>query len=302
MNGTAALLDPPAPGPPGLRVAWPAARAAYRLRGLGDLRDRPVVLVYQMAKVGSTTVVRSVRASAPGRPVFHCHALTADGIETLERFYRLCRVPSLPWAWHLLASRHLDAQLRRGLTPGRWKVVTLLRDPVARNLSLLFQVGGRLVPGFRQLGETDDLDPLALFYRFEREFPRQLAGLGWFDDELKRVFDVDVFAVPFDRKAGWQVYPGPVADVLLLRTDRLSEIGERALGSFLGLETVRWRQANVGAWKARGGGYLRLLDRIVLPGAYVDRFYEAPEVRHFFSADELAQMRARWCGRRETSA
>lgn len=285
--------------PAGLRLAWPMARTWFRLRRMGDLQARSVVLVYQMAKVGSTTVVRSLRRSDSSLPVFHVHTLTTDGSEALGQFYRLCRVPSLPWAAHLLTSRHLAEQLCRGVRPGCWKVVTLVRDPIARNLSLLFQIGGRLIPGFRQLCDTERLDLLALLNRFERQYPRQFSCMCWFDDELRRVFDVDLFAVPFDREAGWQIYPGPVADVLLIRTDRLNEVGEEALRKFLGVSTVSWRRSNVRAQKANGGRYEDLLSRFVLPEAYVDRIYASPRVRHFFTTDELAEMRTRWCGARE---
>lgn len=296
MNPALQISQPSTPS--GLRLAWPMARAWFRLRRMEDLQDRPVVLVYQMAKVGSTTVVRSLRRSASGLPVFHIHTLTAEGFAALERFYRLCRVPSLPWAAHLLSSRHLALQLCRGVQPGYWKVVTLVRDPVARNMSLLFQIGGRLIPGFRHLCDTETLDPLALLDRFEREYPRHFNCMCWFDDELRRVFDVDLFAVPFDRNIGWQIQPGPVADVLVIRTDRLNEVGEEALKTFLGLSTVSWRRSNVRARKVNGGRYESLLSRLVLPEAYVDRIYALPRVRHFFTTAELAEMRTRWCGGR----
>jgi hypothetical protein len=250
MNDTLAVL--PQSTPTALRLAYPVAEKVFHVRGLEDLRTRPAVLVYQMAKVGSKTVLHSVRRSRPRQPVFHVHTLTREGVETMERFYRWCRVPSLPWAGHLLVSRYLKEQLRRGVTPGRWKVITLVRDPVARNLSLLFQVGERLIPDFRFRCHTDTLDPVAVFEHFERAFPSQVKCLQWFDDELQRVFDVDLFGAPFDRDAGYQVYPGPIADVLLLRTDRLHEVGEEALRRFLGLTEFRWKQTNIRARKANG--------------------------------------------------
>ncbi|MCH7476451.1 MAG: hypothetical protein IIA27_17565 [Gemmatimonadetes bacterium] len=300
MNYT--LSVPPPATPTALRLAYPVAKMVFHARGLEDLRTRPAVLVYQMAKVASKTVLHSVRRSRPGQPVFHIHTLTKDGIETMERFYRWCRVPSLPWAGHLLVSRYLEEQLRRGVTPGRWKVITLVRDPIARNLSLLFHLGGRLIPNFRFRCDTDTLDPVAVFEQFERAFPSQVNCMRWFDDELRRVFDVNPFDTPFDVDAGYQVYPGPIAEVLLIRADRLNQVGEEALRGFLGLAEFRWKQTNIQARKANGRRYVDLLNRITLPRAYVDRFYDTPEVRHFFGPDELDRLRARWCGTREVTS
>lgn len=283
-------------GPLTLRLAYPAVRTLFAMRGLSRRTTPPAILVYQMAKVASTTVVRSVRSSSPGVPVFHVHTLTPEGIESLGTFYRWCRAPALPWAGHLLVSRFLVEQLRRGVTPGRWKVVTLVRDPIARNLSLLFQLGGRLIPGFARLCAERKLDPLDVFERFESRFPGQVRCMRWFDEELRRVFDVDPFAVPFDPAKGFQQYPGPLADVLLMRTDRLNEVGAEALGMFLGLENVRWKRRNSGLGGRHGRRYAELLQRITLPREYVDSFYDSPEVRHFFTPGELDRMRARWCG------
>lgn len=288
--------------PSGLRLAYPAVRMAFNMRGLGRWPTPPAVLVYQMAKVASTTVLHSIRHSRPGRPVFHVHTLTSEGIETLGKFYRWCRVPALPWAVHLLVSRFLVEQLQQGVTPGRWKVVTLVRDPIARNLSLLFQLGPRLIPDFRDICADRTLDPVKVFQSFERRFPAQVRCLRWFDDELGRVFGVNPLAVPFDREAGHQVYRGSIADVLLIRTDRLNEVGAEALKSFLGLETFHWKRGKVGVGRANGRHYAELLDRIVLPPEYVDSFYESRETRHFFTPGELDLMRARWCGRREGAA
>ena len=281
--------------PPSLRVAYPILAGAFKAHGWSALRERPAILVYQMAKVGSRTIVRSLRASRPQAPVFHLHTLTQDGTEEMERFYRWSRVPALPGAGHLLLSRYLRAQLRKGVVPGRWKVITMVRDPVARNLSLVFQLGRRLVPDFKRQCAAGQLDPMEIFERFGREFPGQLDCMRWFPNELQRVFGVDVFATPFDREAGFQVYRGSTADVLLLRTEDLDRVGAPALREFLDLRELHWRQSNIGATKSLGHHYTGVLQRAVFPRAFVDRYYDSPAVRHFYSPIELDRFRSRWC-------
>lgn len=282
--------------PLALRLAYPLVAGAFHALGMASLRNQRAVLVYQMAKVGSHSVVHSLRASHPRSPVFHLHTLTAAGIATMERFYRRARVPSLPSAGHLLVSNYLREQLRQGVTPGRWKVVTMVRDPIARNISLIFQLGSRLIPGFAARCDAGRLDPVEVFDEFEHAFPEQVDCMRWFRDELRTVFEIDPFAQRFDRAAGYQVYRGPVADVLLLRTEDLDRCGARALRSFLGLDAVRWCRVNVRAQKRHSGRYARLLAGLELPVAYVDRIYDAPEVQHFYTPAELDRFRVRWCG------
>jgi hypothetical protein len=64
---------------PPLEYWWNHQRAARDARlldpnGLG----KPPVLVYQMAKVGSTTVVRSLQQADPERVVLHVHFLSPE--------------------------------------------------------------------------------------------------------------------------------------------------------------------------------------------------------------------------------
>lgn len=281
--------------PLGFRLSYPLLAGFLGLRGLANVRVQPAVLVYQMAKVGSHSVVRSLRASAPWQPVFHLHTLTADGIATMEQFYRHLRVPSLLAAGHLLVSRYLRDQLRQGVRAGRWKVVTMVRDPIARNLSLLFQLGERLIPDFAERCDDGRLDPIAIFDQYAPVFPAQVDCLQWFRNELAAVFGVNPYERPFPREAGYEVYRGPLADVLLIRTEDLTRSGAAALQDFLGLETFHWRDANVGARKTHGRRYTELLARLRLPAAYVDRVYDSAEVRHFYTEDELDRFRVRWC-------
>ncbi len=300
------MNPPPGPRsrarPTALAMAYPVLRRFFRAKGWETLRTRPAILVYQMAKVGSKSVVRSIRAAQPGRPVFHIHTLTDQGIAATEKFYRWSRVPSLPGAGHLLVSRYLKEQLRQGVTPGRWKIITLVRDPVARNISLLFQLGPRLLPDIKERCNEGRLDPLAVFDQFVTAFPAQVDCMRWFRDELQPVFGVDPFSTPFDREAGYQVYHGSFADVLLIKTECLDRSGETAFRSFLGLERLCLRRANIGAQKALGAQYTDLLDKLMLPRSFVDRYYNTPEVRHFYSPDELDRARLRWCGARGGSS
>ncbi len=59
MNRTEVVA--PAAGATALSMAYPVAEALFRARGLGSIRSQPAVLVYQMAKVGSKTVLHSIR-------------------------------------------------------------------------------------------------------------------------------------------------------------------------------------------------------------------------------------------------
>ncbi len=280
-----------------LATADPVARVYYALlRRFSKLYARPVVVVYHMGKVGSTTVRSSIAAATSRLPVFAVHTLTEDGHQTLAGLYRTAGVPLFPRGRHLLISRLLMDQLERD-NGARWKIVTLVRDPVARNLSLLFQVGDLLLPNFQRGSRICGSEVERLSARIEERYPAQVRCLNWFADELEPVFGVDVLAAPFPRKRGYAIYRGDRADVLLIKLERLEERANEALGEFLGLDEFRLIERNVSARKPYAAAYRRFLREVALSDAYLDRFYDTPLMRHLYTDRELAGFRARWSGR-----
>src|SRR5207248_8117879 len=102
-----------------------------------------VHIVYQMGKVGSSTVYESLRrAGIPN--LFKVHYLSDAGLDRARRLYAgfSVRVP-VP---HEESSVALQRMLRAGSTGVRWKVFTLVREPVARDVSAYVQMVDLLCP------------------------------------------------------------------------------------------------------------------------------------------------------------
>jgi hypothetical protein len=105
---------------------WAKAYYMYELgRSERRFKETPV-LVYQMGKVGSSTIVSSLRAIGIDRPVYHPHFLTKERIaqteEDRKKFFRTDRYSYLkrPWLYEFLVK-----QLDGGLEGRKWKVITL---------------------------------------------------------------------------------------------------------------------------------------------------------------------------------
>jgi len=292
------------PGPltrAALNAAYPVLAALFTTRGRIAQPSHQPIVVYHMDGVGSTHVTRSIRASRSGCPVYDVQTLTAGGIATMDAFYRSSGLPCLASGAHLLTSRYLAEQLERGVPTGRWKVISLVRDPVARSLSHLFQLCHRHIADFEARCDTRRLDPISVFDQIQTAFPHGVQWMRWFNEELRSVMGVDVFGVPFDRKAGHQVYSGRFADVLVIKTEQLGQSGEATLRSFLGLKQFRWKRPDKRIRGKVGERYAHFIGRLRLPASFVDHLYDYPELRHFYTAEELDGFRSRWCGARTGS-
>lgn len=280
-----------------LAAIYPFAATYYALRArCSKLRAKPAVMVYQMGKVGSSTIRESLRASDLSMPVYSVHTLTPEGIAELEAFYRSAGAPMLPRGRHLLVSRLLLYQLQREPVQEKWKIVTLVRDPIARNVSLLFQQGALLLPDFEERCRNGSLNLVELSASLERDHPTQVDCLTWFDRELKRVFGVDIYASAFPRSAGYNIYRTDSVDVLLLKLEHLNACAGSAFQEFLHLDRFSLKPANIGRRKDYAEPYERFLKSVTLPEPFVERFYSSTYMRHLYSDDEIDSFRNRWLG------
>lgn len=253
--------------------------------------DEVPVIVYQMGKVASTAVARCLRAQCPN-PVYQVHRMTEDYIDEVYETHRRGRfAPMLPYDYRgrLLYKRIVEPRKPAYL-------ISLVRDPVARNISGYFQ--NRVQTTGVPVTELD-LDVPALTEDFLETYPYEVA-LEWFDRELKRTTGIDIFAHAFDPEQGHRtVQEGPF-QLLVVRTDLPDEEKGVALGEFLG-ETVEIRRFHESADKAYAEKYAAFKSSVELPDSYLDRMYDSRLARHFFSTDEIDRLRARWSGSRRSS-
>ena len=150
----------------------------------------------------------------------------------------------------------------------KWKVITLVRDPVSRNVSSFFQnLEFHLSYDYRskvqyESRETMVADIRRLFeeHYLDREAMEQIdtSPLTWFDSELKAVFDVDVYASEFPREQGYQIYESEKASVLLLRLEDLNRNHLTALKGFLRIKDFTLVTKNT----AEGQAYVGTVRRV----------------------------------------
>lgn len=270
-----------------LRDIKAAAGTLKQTIGVGERRDPEAgpspILIYQMGKVGSSTVERSLKGI--GRPVVHIHHLNPRTRAAVRRQHE---EKGLPTPAHYRAA---DAVLR-DLEQGRQlDVVTLVREPVSRNISAFFQ-------NIRVFGhDPERLGPERVAELTEQFIERYAhhVPLRWFDDELREMLGIDVYARPFPRSRGHTTLESPRARVLILKSELPDPAKAEALATFLGLASPPpIRRANVGAEKGYREVYAAFLDAIRLPADYLDRMYHSRYARHFYDEQELRAFRQRW--------
>lgn len=258
------------------------------------------ILVYQMGKVGSKTVVQALHNLDIADPIIHVHTLSQSQLEKAIAKERQSHGSHLPA--HLIASKILVRKLQDGPIPCR--VITLTREPVARAVSFAFEDWKKKAPN--ALLENGAFDTDALTKSVKRMLINQ-SGHGnlshWFDRELKDVLGVDVFASPYDRKKGYTIIEGDKVSVLVLRLEDINRSLPEALAEFLGVEAeqVSMRAENVGDRKWYADSLKQVKNHFVLPPDLAQSVLRTRYFQHFYGAD-TPQILDRWSARTNDSA
>jgi hypothetical protein len=259
-----------------------------------QLRGKSSLLIYQMGKVGSTTLLDTLRPILSQSQLYHIHVLSDAGIRQEDQHYyggppTLFSKSHLPATKHLFESKFLRKQMARGLAGT--KIITLCRDPVEREVSAFFQ---EHLPDerFRQrLGAPAQVPGVVEdFWRGNAfEF-----ALNWFDRELKAVFAFDVYAHPFPHEQGYGIYEPNGVGILVIKLEALNTCFRPALREFLGVDVPALKQANV--TKAKGYQDLQtaFLKALTFSPEFLDEVYNSKYATHFYTATERQAFRARW--------
>lgn len=272
-----------------------------------SLGKAPLV-IYQMGKVGSTSILYALYASNLDMPIYQVHVLSAHGIMKMEQKYwgktpKAFRKSLLPETKHLFASHFLHAQLNKDLASNKWKIVTLVRDPIARNVSEFFYSVDTTkydphLPNFYKQYHSKAISTTELIQRFLERFHENSEEyqlpLKWFDTEFKAVLGIDVFLSDFPKSQGYQIIRGKFADVLLLKLEKLRECSSKAFNRFLNLKDFRLGIANAAQQKRYYPVYKSFINNVDLPDSYVNSVYNSKLVRHFYTNEEISAFRKKW--------
>lgn len=271
---SSALKALPSPNVRLLSQSSPLIADAPTQKRLEHLMRLPVV--YTMGKVASSSVTQAiVRASVRCHDI---HTLDPQHLLKMARA-RLDRGEYPPF--HVCVSMAWEAEIRD--TNG-CVYISLVRDPIARNISAYFQnfpisaeraemplkVAEEVVAAFRE--------------RYPHPYPAR-----WFDNEFRRFLGIDIYSVPFDRIRRNVA----TEQFLLMRTDLNDAEKSRLLSKAIG-SRIHVERQNVGEWKGYSQIYQSVLEIAKFPAAFVDAMYATPFARHFWTDDELAALRDRW--------
>ena len=243
--------------------------------------DNQLYLIYTSGRVGSTTLFGTLKKALGEDKVFKVHRLTAEGLAEYRRFRPI-------WT----DDEHVFQLLDGKRDQYRLKLITLTRDPFASEVSSLFH---NLEVHFPDKSPLDfDLD----FLRDRLENRKSSSSEGyfvrWFDIECLPYTGIDVYARPFPRDRGYDIFHNGNIDLLVLRLEDIDRAFQPALQAFLGLNVAELDLHHIGDKQPYAPVYKQFKNGVRFPEALLDTYYKTKYCRHFYSDDEVAAFRRRW--------
>lgn len=245
------------------------------------------VIVYQMAKVGSSAVVAALQAAR--LPVFHVHRMNIENLRKMREVR-----PALGWVVPAVpAHDQLGLRLREKVIRRRCRaaIVTMIRDPIARNLSSYFE---HLDFIWRTENAHEVVSLEHLIDGFHTRYPHDEV-LTWFEDEMLPVTGIDVYQHPFP-SCGHSVVQHENLDLLILKTELSNDSKTLALSEF-GAHVQLVNVTNTTAAKPKGVVYKQFLRAIRLDRFYVEKMLGSRYVRHFYNEQEREQLAVKYSTR-----
>jgi len=246
------------------------------------------VLIHTYGKVGSTAIQTSINKLS-GFGSFQTHFISEQGVADARSIHQdHDRDPihlKVGEALHRAMAEHPEKVVR---------VITLVRDPVARAVSNLFEnpvlLLGENGGDLRKMPVEQVVEIAAEQIRSSLDYTER-----WFDRELSGLFGFDFFAGPFDREAGFQIREEGRVKLLSGKLELLSNNGGPFLGRFLGLPhslEIPRRRAREATGEA--SLYEQVRKSLKLPAAFLDEVYQSRVCRHFYTPAEIDGFRKIW--------
>jgi Putative capsular polysaccharide synthesis protein len=231
------------------------------------LEAAPPVLIFQMGKVGSSSLKNSLDATWPGLTI-HSHTIMSD----------LDRRQSVRMLY--------DGVIRKGRP---LFIISPVREPIARNVSAFFQNFERYT-GIKHKESTFSIAELIRIFlqRFNHEMP-----LAWFDKHLKPSLGIDVYDYEFPSDGVQVIHHGKMK-LLLMRTELSDSIKQSAIGDFLNIPNFALSNANVSSQKEYAEIYDQFTQLFIAPDWYVRRMYDSRFFNHFYGPRERNILITQW--------
>lgn len=241
------------------------------------------ILIYQMGKVGSSTLESSLNSAEIKN--LHIHNIVG------ANNYKFKSRGALNTLAAYLAKLIFKYKIKT--SKNNIKIITLMRDPIARNISTLFQELPRMLY-FNSLENNRAEENIDEMLRsFMSKYVNSRVPMDWFDQELKYYFEVDIFQHRFDKETGHALIKTKNIEVLLLTSESINQ-NVQNIAEFVNHKHLDLTNGNISEKKWYSGIYKEFTRAYTIPIGEAEKIYNSKTVKHFYNKHSREVMMNKW--------
>jgi len=250
--------------------------AAQDSRAYVGFKDKVDTIVYTMGKVGSSSVSASLNAA--GLKCLDAHFVApARVVKVLHKYFESPEIETLPP--HIFDSLLAHNAI---VKQGKIRIISLIRNPVMRNISAVFQN-----TPLDLLGDFD-----AIMARLQK-YPTRTPDI-WFETDFGVTTGIDVFNLEIDPAADHFRFANDKFDVLLMKLEADDERKARLISDFVG-KKISLVRANEAAKKL----YYEIYQKITrnpncIRSSYIEECSGLKYFQKFYSEAEREELTGRF--------
>ena len=251
----------------------------YKMKFMGLNFVKPPIIILTIGKVGSSSIYETLRTKTTHK-IYHIHNISEEGIRNSIQSHLNSDRRSKPL--HLIISKLLREKLI--LYSGRLLVITVVREPISREVSSFFQN----IDFYKNTLENKNLE-----IDMDKSYNMLLERLNtkiskihedWFKLEIEGNYDIDVFSESFNEAKKYMIFEQRNTKLLLLRMEDLNEVFPEAIKEFLNLDKpIKLQNTNLGNQKHYADTYKKIKEKLKLDSVIVNQIINSKFFRHFYS-------------------
>lgn len=229
-------------------------------------------LVFTMAKVGSLSVYSSLKKQKPFQAVFHIHSLS---ISENKKSLELCNANGV-----LPDSRSPITLINRFVfnKNRRIKIISMVRDPIERNISAFFDAF-ELYVGVSPEKYEGNMQELETIYH--RNLPHDYA-INWYENQFYNAIGINIYDFEFSIEKGFVTIQSKNIEIIILKTNVKDTFKENLLSDFCNCPNFKLTNTN----QTKSQLYDEFKQYIKFSMPYLNKQYQSKYALHFFSQEE----------------
>jgi hypothetical protein len=257
--------------------------------------SKEIIVVHQMGKVGSKSIEKSLRALNLQSPIYHTHRLN---IPLLKESLLDKKKNNISYSHNtLIMSEILLKAINRSKNHNkRWKIITLVREPISRNVSeFLHKINqGEYFDNFYDKYFSGYLKMDEIIDMFLNKNKRHNLPLEWLDQEIPYAYNIDIFEEEFPKLQGYATFQRGNIDLLVIKLEHLDKCCQQAFQEFLNIDNFVLMNDNVGNYRKYSSIYQKFKEQIAIPQEYIDKMYTSRYTKHFYMEEEIDAFKQKW--------